>query len=857
MGGGLTACPGKANQRTQTVQEEGDNIMPTVAISTLAGEGSSSVHGPLEVPERIRRMRDRLLAASYQLDLDRAGHYTRVYQQTEGKPPCFRAAKALQETLLHMPIRIEKEERIVGGKSSKDFSDPLYIEATVHYAHIRLALSLFGSGKTVLDWAAEDPDHRELALGTRGAAFSKEIPRISEAEYRELKDVIVPYWKDKTVNARKLAIWKEQGFTSLDPRALEGWFSGEVPPQGHVTIGLKKVLDLGFKGIARQAAERLAAFHAAFAKGEMEEKSFLRKKDFLEAAQISAEAVCAFAGRYAALAEETAHRTEGARKSELLAIADRLRRVPADPPRTFWEALQAIWLTQAAVLISYGGNSITCPGRIDQFLFPFYRRDLEAGRLTRSEALEAVMEYLVKLASTVYFGPNNLTIGGIDSQGQDAVNEVSYLFLEAHHALKGCGRLGLAVRIAPSTPRSFLVRAGQVHRDCAGIAFYNDEVVIRGLLEDGYRLEDARDYSIVGCAEPTGTGNNNGYTATNGVLLAAVLELILHEGRRYPIQWKQVEPPIRPLASLRTFEDLKEAFAEKTALAVERCVQAGYWKDQVIAEHFPLPLLSATIAGCVESGEDLTRGGARYNHVAIGNCSLATVVDSLAAIKWAVFDHQLLTLEELAECLRNNFQGREDLRQRLRHAPKYGNDDPEVDALAVWIADLYNRECRKHPFWIGGVHRPYMLSNGSHISWGATIGATPDGRLAGSPLSNGVSPSNGAERNGLTAVLQSVARVCAVPLSDGTILNATINPLTIRTDEGLHKFVSLIEAYFSLGGRQVQFNPVSRDLLLDAQKHPENYPELVVKVSGISFRYIDLPKHIQDDIIARTEFGFF
>jgi len=829
--------------------------MQTAAGIHRTGEGPVLPYAPVEVPERIAKMRDRLLAASYQLDLDRAIHYTRIYRQTEGQPPCLRAAKGLEETLRRMPIRIEEEERIVGSKSSKDFADPLYIEATVNYAHIRLALSLYGTGKTVADWTAEDPDHREVALGTRGANFSRDITRLSEEEYRLLKEEIVPYWKDKTVQARKLALWKEKGITSLDPRALEGWFSGELPPQGHVTIGIRKVLDLGFKGIARQALERLQAFQAAFEKGEMDEKAFLRKKDFLEAARISAEAVCTFAGRYADLAEETARKARGIRKRELLEIAERLRRVPAEPPRTFWEALQAIWLTQAAVLISYGGNSITCPGRIDQFLYPYYRRDVEAGRLTRPEALEAVMEYLVKLASTVYFGPNNLTIGGVTAQGEDAVNEVSYLFLEAHHALKGCGRLGLAVRIAPRTPRAFLLRACRVHRDCAGLAFYNDEVVIRGLLEDGYTLEDARDYSIVGCAEPTGTGNNNGYTATNGVLLAAVLESLLHEGRRYPVNWKPVGPSAVPLSSLCSFDDLKRAFAEKTAEAMGKCVQAGYLKDQVIAEHFPLPLLSSTIEGCLESGEDLTRGGARYNHVAIGNCSLATVVDSLAAIKWAVYDHKLISLEELAECLRHNFQGREDLRQRLRQAPKYGNDDPEVDALAVWVADLYNRECRKHPFWMGGVHRPYMLSNGSHISWGATIGATPDGRPAGKPLSNGVSPTNGAERNGLTAVLQSVAKVCAVPISDGTILNATINPLTIQRAEGVDKFAALIEGYFALGGRQVQFNPVSREMLLDAQKHPENYPELVVKVSGISFRYIDLPRHIQDDIIARTEFG--
>lgn len=825
------------------------------AKTSAPGKESKTLIESEHVPERLSRLRDRLLSTRFKLDIERAKYYTIAYKQTEGQPPCIRAAKGLEETLRNMPIRIEEEELIIGSKSAKDWADPLYVEASVYQPHIMLALELYGTGKTVEEWVAEEPGMRSGLLGARGPSFWNEMPNISEDEYRTLKEDIVPYWKDKTVHARKLKIWKQNGTAFDDRAAIEGWFVSDVPPQGHVTVGIKKVLDMGFKGIARQAAERLAAFEEDFKKGKLDEKAYLRKKDFLEAVQITSRAVCEFAQRYARLAEELAQKTEGRRKQELLEIADRCRHVPAEPPRNFMEAIQAIWLTQAVVMISYGGNSITCPGRVDQFLYPYYKQDVAAGRLTREQALEGIMEYLIKLATCVYFGPNNVTIGGIDKNGEDAVNEVSYLFLEAHKRLKGCGRVGLAVRISSKTPRQFLTQACEVHRKCAGIAFHNDEVVIKGLLEDGYSLEDARNYSIVGCAEPTGTGDNNGYTATNGVLLASILELVLHEGRRYPAGWKQIVPPIAPLSSFKTFDDIKKALVEQLSRSVAKCVEAGYLKDQVIAEHFPLPLLSSTIEGCVESGEDMTRGGARYNHTAIGNCSLATVVDSLAAIKWAVFEQKLLTLEELAECLRNNFRGKEDIRQRLLHAPKYGNDDPSVDELAVWAADVYNKAVRKHRTWTGGVHRPYMLSSATHVSWGATIGATPDGRLAGTPLSSGVTPSNGTERNGLTAVLCSAAKVGAIPISDGTILNATVNPFTIRTEEGLDKFVSLVEGYLALGGRQVQFNPISREMLLDAQEHPENYLDLIVKVSGFSFRFVDLPKRVQDDIIARTEFA--
>ena len=828
-------------------------MMETTEVLVEEGESKVASKGRY-VPERIGKLRDRLLSTTFKLDIERARYYTRAYKQTEGQPPCLRAAKGLEETLRNMTIWIEEGELIVGSKSAKDWADPLYIEAHVNYTHIMLALALYGSGKTVEEWVAEDPKVRNGFLGARGASFWGEMPKISEGEYRELKEEIVPYWKDKTVHARKRAIWEQNGVHSGESVAMEGWFVSGASAQGHVTVGIKKVLDMGFRGIARQAAERLAVFRREFENGKLEEQSYLRKKDFLEATQITAGAVCEFAERYARLAEEMAQRAEGQRKLELLKIAERCRHVPAEPPRDFIEALQAIWLTQAVVLISYGGGSITCPGRVDQFLYPYYRQDLAAERITRDQALEAIMEYIVKLATVVYFGPNNVTIGGVDKNGEDVVNEVSYLFLEAHKRLKGCGRIGLAVRISPKTPREFLTKACEVHRECAGVAFHNDEVVIRGLLEDGYSLEDARNYSIVGCAEPTGTGNNNGYTASNGILPAAILELVLNEGKRYAAGWKQVKPPVASISSFKTFEDVKKAFMEELSRAVEKCVEAGYLKDQVIADNYPLPLLSSTIEGCVESGEDVTRGGARYNHVAIGTCSLATGSDSLAAIKWAVFEQKLLTMEELGECLRSNFQGKEDTRQRLLHAPKYGSDDSFADELAVWVADVHNKEVRKHRFWMGGVHRPYILSSATHVGWGARVGASADGRLAGTPLSSGITPTNGTERNGLTAVLRSAAKVGAIPVSDGMILNAIINPLTIRTEEGLSKFASLVEGYFTLGGRQVQFNPISKEMLLDAQKHPENYTELVVKVSGFSFRFVDLSKRVQDDIIARTEF---
>ncbi|MBT9173045.1 MAG: Choline trimethylamine-lyase [Syntrophomonadaceae bacterium] len=803
--------------------------------------------------ERIKRLKERLQSRYFELDIERARYFTRSYRRTEGEPPCMRASKGLEETLRNMTIRIEDDELIVGSKSAKFWGGPMYVEGYDGSAYTKLSLLMYNREESVEELFPE-------GFALRSAKFLKKFTELKEEEYRELTEDILPYWKDKNIGALRIESWKREGLYP-DVPFLESIelgvkvfgdssiiLTGVTDIQGHISVGIKKVLEMGFKGIARQALHYLV-------KLKEYEKDYQRRKDFLESVQTAAEAVCIFADRYAILAEKMARDENGKRKLELLEIAERCRRVPAEPPRNFMEALQSIWLTQAAVLISYGDGSITAPGRLDQYLYPYYKQDLESGRITRSKALEMLEEYYIKLATNINIGPNNVTIGGVDQDGENAVNEVSHLFLEAHENLKGCFRNSLAVRLSEKTPRDFLLKAGEVHRHTAGIAFHNDHVVIRDLLADGYTLEAARDYCVVGCVETTGTGNNNGYAAGNSALLQNILEMTLNEGGRYVTGWRRVGAATPHAGSFKSFDDVKKAFADQLGHVVELVVQRAYLKDQAIAEHYPVPLLSSTIEGCVELGEDFTRGGARFNHGCVNGQSLATLANSLAAIRWAVYDRKLLTIEELVTHLRNDFEGAEEVRRQLLGAPKYGNDDPYVDDLAVWVADTYSKEVMKHKFWMGGVHRPCLISVQTHILEGTITGATPDGRLAGSPLSNGISPSNGTERNGMTATLRSAAAACGPIMSDGVAFNMNINPAAIQNDEGLDKFVSLLEAYFALGGRQIQFNPISRATLLDAQQHPENYPELLVKVSGYSYRFVDLHKRAQDDIIARTEFN--
>jgi pyruvate formate-lyase/glycerol dehydratase family glycyl radical enzyme len=788
--------------------------------------------------ERIARLRENFLSSPYEADIERARYYTRSYMQTENDPPCLRAAKGLTETLLNMSIKIEDDERLVGAKTFRKIAGPIGIERSSK-SMVALISTNF-HGKNVEDIGFLDK------AGNQNPEFLKSLLSMPEEMHRELTEEILPYWKGKDIRTRMIDSWKTAGlYKDNEPDASPVEIADM---QGHVTAGLRRVLSLGFKGIAAMATQQLSKLNEG-------DENYGQRKDFLESIPVAAKAVGDHARRYAELAEEMAREALEPRKSELLAVAERCRRVPAEPPRNFWEALQSIWMTQALLVMSYGEDSIICPGRVDQFLHPYYKNDLEAGLVTYEEALEAIEEYFIKLSTFISFGPNNVTIGGLTREGQNAVNEVSYLMLEAHRRLKGL-RNGLAVRFSNKTPRDFLAKAGETHRYTAGVAFYNDAVVVRDLVKDGYALEDARDYSIVGCVEPTGTGNNSGYTAGSGIRLSVILEMALNEGRAFSYRWKQLGIKTPSASELKTFEEVKQAFADQLSYSMDLMAKKTRIKDQIFAEAFPAPLLSSTIEGCLESGQDITRGGAFYNHGSVSARGVATVANSLAAIRWAVFEEKLITLGALVEHLRKNFEGAELLRQQLIHkAPKYGNADPAVDELALWIVELYSREARRHQRFLGGVYRTLLVASGTQLYEGRDCWATPDGRLARQPVSNGISPSNGTERKGMTAAMHSVAGVCFPNMSNGCGFNMNLNPLTIRTDEGLDKFTSLIEGFFELGGRQVQFNPFSRETLRDAQKNPKNYPDLMVKVSGYSFRFIDLSKALQNDIIERTEFN--
>ncbi|MFX1593834.1 MAG: pyruvate formate lyase family protein, partial [Promethearchaeota archaeon] len=620
--------------------------------------------------------------------------------------------------------------------------------------------------------------------------------------------------------------------------------------QGHCVPGYRRVLKMGFRGIEKMAEEWLMKLKET-------DENYEHRKDFYESVIVAARAVCDYSNRYAKLAMEMAEDAPETRKAELLEIAKRVRRVPALPPRTFMEAIQSIWMTNVVMEMSYGEGNIFSQGRVDQYLYPYYADDLAEGQITYDEALEVIEEYLVKLSSVVIAGQNNITIGGLDKDGNDATNDVSYMFLEAISNVKSLLST-LSIRISSKTHHNFLKRTLEAFKYTAGMAIHNDEILVPQLHKTGYSLEDARDYSLVGCVEPTGTGNDFSYTAGNAVQISIILNMALNEGRTILSGNNSVGAKTPPASTFKTFEDVKKAFVDQLKFAIDLCVKKAEIKDKTFAEYLPSPLLSSSIEGCLESGMDVTRNGAKYNNNPMGSQGLATVTNSLAAIRWAVFEEKLVTMEELVNHMNKNFRGAEELREKLRNkAPKYGNGDEKVDELAKWVANTLCEITRKYKARGGdGTYHNCLISSGTQIMEGKTLGATADGRLLGEPVANGISPANGTEKNGLTMALRSIAYATAEPLlTNGTTMNIRLNPSILQTDEGLEQFTSIVEAYLELGGRELQINPISSEILRDAQAHPEKYPDLSVKVTGYSARFVEITKELQDDIIARTIFN--
>lgn len=835
-----------------------------------------------ELAPRVRRLKQRLLDAEYEICLARARYYTEVYRETEGLDPALRSALALQRTLEKQRIFIYPDEHLVGSRTERYLSTPLSVDRGDFLRALQLELDV---------------------LDKKAKPF-----RISDEDRRCFQQEIVPYWTGRTLHDLKADKWRQAGIVATRPSA-RGWidtvrflryvgrdslkkilganlrarpsprrlrelhalrfelaYANPTPAvychdvQGHLTIGLDRVIELGMEELVRRAWARHESVPDA------------PSKAFLEAVVISLEAAMRYAERFADLAGSQARAaTSAEERARLEDIAARCRRVPREPARSFHEALQSAWMTQAVGEIQFGTMDVFGVGRIDQYLYPLYAQDVAAGVLSRADAMALVQEYFLKLSANVSPTPevgmesnavlgnsqHCVTIGGVAPAGGDATNELSRLVLDAYAQMGGTVNQ-LCVRLHAGAPPAFARDASAVFRRTNGIAFYNDDVIVDALCADGYRAEDARNYTIVGCVETCGQADTQGCVAGHDFVLPAALMLALTNGA-YPPPAPGQQPGYKSgdPADFDSFDGLMAGFDRQLSWQLDTMVRAIAAKDLAYAERLPAPYVSALIAGCIDNARDITRGGARYDFTSIDVRGLGTLVDSLLAIKMFVYDRRELALGELIAIVLADFREHEALRQRIiNEAPKWGTGNAEADALALRILGRIHAQVGERRNARGGRYRLAYFSLGNHVVDGLFLGATPDGRRRGTPISNGVSPSNLVKpTGGPHAAMRSVAKLPAHQASSGIALNIRFHPGFIKDDRGLDTFTAMLKTYFALGGMQLQPNFVSSETLRDAQRHPERYRDLVVKVSGYSACFTDLGRSIQDDIIARAEFG--
>ncbi len=829
----------------------------------------------IEKRERITKLVDGLFLSEPRIEADRAVLLTESYRATEGEPIIKRRAKAYAHILENMPITIRPYELIVGSATVASRSCQVFPEFS-------------------FEWLEAEFD----TISTRSA----DPFQISEETKKTLHEVY-KYWKDKTSSDLATSYMDPAALLAIEHNifTVGNYFYNGV---GHVTVDYGKILRAGFNGVIREA-------EAALAKCKISDADYIKKHEFLESVIITSKAVITYAARYAQQALKEAEAcTDNIRKQELLMIAQNCVNVPANGAKTFYEACQSFWFVQMLLQIESSGHSIS-PGRFDQYMYPYYKADIESGKITREDAQEYIDCLWVKLndmskardeASAKGFAGysmfQNLIAGGQTSEGVDATNDLSYMTIEASmHVM--LPQPSLSVRIWNGTPHDFMIKAAELTATGIGLpAYYNDEVIIPALVSRGLAIQDARDYNIIGCVEPQKSGKTDGWHDAAFFNMCRPLELVFSNGMDKGVQ---VGLKTGDVAEMKTFDEFYDAYKKQMDYAIGLMVNADNAIDMAHAERCPLPFESSMIEDCIGRGKSAQEGGAVYNFTGPQGFGIANMADSLYAIKKLVFDEKKFTLAELKEALANNYgkggteedtaaiaenvvrelikQGvelddakiadvcrmiqsgatlgdaskHEAIHEMIEAVPKFGNDLPEVDAFARDVAYTYTKPLEQYTNPRGGQFHAGLYPVSANVPLGAQTGATPDGRYAYTPVADGVSPSAGRDVSGPTAAANSVSRLDHFIASNGTLFNMKFHPSALKGRAGLENFTALIRSFFDQKGSHIQFNVVSRETLRDAQAHPENYKTLVVRVAGYSALFTTLSRSLQDDIINRTE----
>jgi len=735
---------------------------------------------------------------------------------------------AFEHILKNISVIIRDDELIVGCRTSKLKGAPLF------------------------------PENKSLWIEGDLENFDKRVLQramITPAEKNELATVILPFWKGKTVEESMQKLMPEDILTDMD-KYIFTMMLEITYGIGHFTMNHERVLAQGLRGVMDDAQQKLASFSPEDRKNE--------KGIFYEAVLCSCLAVISFARRYSELAAKMAAReSDPDRAAELREIARVCSRVPEHPAETLHEAVQSLYFIHLVAQIESGGNSISL-GRIDQILFPYFQKDVEAGRGSKELARELVAMLFIKTneiwnvleeafipggEGTEGKTTQNVTVGGVGPDGRDATNDMSYIALDAYADVRTV-QPNFGVRIAPDCPAELMRRAVEYDRDGVLMHFFNDEAIIRSLIRGGHALEDARNYGMVGCLEPNAQGKTFGSTFAVQFSGIKCVELALSNGIDnifgYPSGIESGDP-----SAFKNFEDLWDAYDRQVRHFINQMVRGMEVLDKTIAETVPSPFASSMVEGCLEKGLDLTRGGALYNSTGVQFMGFANVVDSLYAVKKAVFEDRLFTMADLTNWLAQDWQDVEDKRVYfLNRIAKYGNDNDDVDAMAIRVMNHFCDVLSPYRNFRGGSFWPGIFSVGFHITMGAFTAATPDGRFAGDVLGNGITPTTGNAAAGPTAVMNSVVKLPVTRVFNGVNLNIRFPGKKISTDN----LTALINTYFTRGGTQVQFNMVDSAILREAQQHPEKHRDLFVRVSGYSAEFIGLSEIAQDEIISRTEF---
>ena len=828
---------------------------------------------------RIQKLVDALYEHMPVIESARAKLITESYKETEGEPIITRRAKAFAHILHNIPIIIRDNELIVGSSTIA----PRGCQTFPEFSY---------------EWLEAELD----TVATR-TADPFEIAEETKAELKEADK----YWKGKTTSELATSYMAPEAIKAIEHNIFTpgNYFYNGV---GHVTVKYWEVLETGFEGIMEKAQKELDGCSVG-------DGNYARKSHFLEAVILSCKAVIDYAGRYAKLAQEMAAQTsDPVRKQELFVIAENCSRVPAKGAQNFYEACQSFWFVQQLLQMESSGHSIS-PGRFDQYMYPYYKKDMEAGTITREFAQELMDCIWVKLndlnkcrdaASAEGFAGyslfQNLIAGGQNKEGEDVTNDLSVMCIQAsmHVHLPAPS---LSVRVWNGSPHEFLIKAAELTRTGIGLpAYYNDEVIIPALQNRGLSLEDAREYNIIGCVEPQKAGKTEGWHDAAFFNMCRPLELVFSNGMD---KGEMVGIPTGDVTQMKTFDEFFDAYRKQMEYCISLLVNADNAIDVAHAERCPLPFLSCMIDDCLKEGKSVQEGGAVYNFTGPQGFGIANMADGLFAIRKLVYEDKKVSMKELKEALAWNYdkgldaQSAGDMTEMIKKAmqkagrnvdastaegllktfmgmkpgeqktqrfkeihdmidevPKFGNDIPEVDYFAREVAYTYSKPLQKYNNPRGGKFQAGLYPVSANVPLGGQTGATPDGRYAHTPVADGVSPSAGKDVKGPTAAATSVSRLDHFIVSNGTLFNQKFHPSALSGREGLEKFVALIRGYFDQKGMHMQFNVVDRQTLLDAQEHPEKYKHLVVRVAGYSALFTTLSRSLQDDIIRRTEQGF-